>query len=154
MGQLRGERPFGQQCMEEADLAQGPESSGKPGELPGKHETAIVFDWDDTILPTSWLERIHALSGGGVVPTLRPEAQRMIAALCTDCATTLELAGRLGTVVIITNSAPGWVMQSCQLFMPQLLNQVRNYPVYAKPMHVSPFTFKNTAFARECKQFR
>ena len=22
-----------------------------------RHETAIVFDWDDTILPTSWLER-------------------------------------------------------------------------------------------------
>jgi len=27
-------------------------------------------------------------------------------------------------------------------------NQVSNYPVYAKPMHVSPFTFKNTAFQR------
>ena len=31
---------------------------------------------------------------------------------------------------------------------PTSANQFRNYPIYAKPMHVSPFTFKNTAFAR------
>eukprot|EP00438_Fugacium_kawagutii_P030902 Skav215855 [mRNA] locus=scaffold1630:262515:268058:- [translate_table: standard] len=68
----------------------------------------------------SWLERIHALAGGG---PLRPEVQRQLASLSSAAAQTLQLAASLGTVVIITNSAPGWVDQSCQIFMPQILQQ-------------------------------
>ena len=48
----------------------------------------MVFDWDDTILPTSWLERIHALGGG----PLRPEVQRQLSALSSAAAQTLQLA--------------------------------------------------------------
>lgn len=112
-------------------------------------ETVLVFDWDDTILPTSWLERIHALTGG----PLKPEVQRQIAGLCVVAAQTLTFAMTLGTVIIITNSAPGWVDQSCQLFMPQILQQVRLYPIFAKPMH-APLTFKINAFRKECRNYR
>eukprot|EP00419_Tripos_fusus_P008734 CAMPEP_0172664320 /NCGR_PEP_ID=MMETSP1074-20121228/6513_1 /TAXON_ID=2916 /ORGANISM="Ceratium fusus, Strain PA161109" /LENGTH=403 /DNA_ID=CAMNT_0013480445 /DNA_START=22 /DNA_END=1230 /DNA_ORIENTATION=+ len=115
-----------------------------------KQDTVIVFDWDDTILPTSWLERIHVLAGGG---PLRPEVQRALGALSALAAQTMQFAATLGTVVLITNSAPGWVDQSCQLFMPQMLQQVRSYPCYAKPMH-SPLTFKIGTFRRECRQYR
>ncbi|CAJ1363672.1 unnamed protein product [Effrenium voratum] len=59
----------------------------------------------------------------------------------------------LGSVIIITNSAPGWVDQSCQIFMPQILPQVRSYPIFAKPLH-APLTFKMiTTFRRECKKW-
>jgi len=115
-----------------------------------EQETCIIFDWDDTILPTSWLERIHALACGG---PLRPEVQRQMAALTTIASQTLTLAASMGVVVIITNSAPGWVDQSCQLFMPQILQQVRGLQIFAKPMH-APLTFKISTFRRECRQYR
>mmetsp|Transcript_17026 Transcript_17026/g.27358 ORF Transcript_17026/g.27358 Transcript_17026/m.27358 type:complete len:434 (+) Transcript_17026:43-1344(+) len=113
-------------------------------------ESLIVFDWDDTILPTSWLERIRALTAG--VP-VRPEVQRQMATLSAVCATTLSMAQQMGTLVFITNSAPGWVDQSCQLFMPQIHQQVRGIQIFAKPMH-APLTFKLSAFRRECQAFR
>lgn len=127
------------------------EDEGEPGRPVSpslKQETCFVFDWDDTILPTSWLERIHALAGG----PLRPEVQRQLASLCSAVTQTLQIASTLGNIVIITNSAPGWVDQSCQIFMPQILQQIRSYPIYAKPMH-APLTFKITTFRRECKKF-
>lgn len=113
-------------------------------------ESLIIFDWDDTILPTSWLERIRALTAG--VP-LRPDVQRQMANLSAACATTMSLAQQMGTVVFITNSAPGWVDQSCQLFMPQIHQQVRGFQIFAKPMH-APLTFKLNAFRRECQAYR
>lgn len=113
-------------------------------------ESLIVLDWDDTILPTSWLERIRALTAG--VP-LRPEVARQMASLCSVCATTMAMAQQMGTVIFITNSAPGWVDQSCSLFMPQIHQQVRSFQIFAKPMH-APLTFKLNAFRRECQAFR
>jgi len=115
-----------------------------------KQDTVIVFDWDDTVLPTSWLQWIHAVTGGG---PLRPEVQQQVVDLCTIATATLDLAATMGTVVIITNSAPGWVDQSCQMFMPQLLQQVRGYPIFARPMHGPP-TFKIGAFRKECRNYR
>eukprot|EP00747_Dinoflagellata_sp_TGD_P166297 gnl/TRDRNA2_/TRDRNA2_188887_c0_seq1.p1 gnl/TRDRNA2_/TRDRNA2_188887_c0~~gnl/TRDRNA2_/TRDRNA2_188887_c0_seq1.p1 ORF type:complete len:438 (+),score=53.23 gnl/TRDRNA2_/TRDRNA2_188887_c0_seq1:58-1371(+) len=113
-------------------------------------DTVVVFDWDDTILPTSWLQRIHALTVGA---QLQPEVQRQMNALAQLAGQTLALASTMATVMFITNSAPGWVDQSCQLFLPGLLNQVRTYPIFAKPMH-APVTFKIGAFRRECYRFR
>lgn len=113
-------------------------------------ETLIIFDWDDTVLPTSWLERIHALTAG--VP-LRPDVQRQLATLGKMAMETMAMCTQFGTVVFITNSAPGWVDQSCQLFMPQILGEVRSYPILAKPMH-APLTFKITTFRKECRAYR
>ncbi|CAK0885957.1 unnamed protein product [Prorocentrum cordatum] len=115
-----------------------------------KHETpiVIVFDWDDTILPTTWLERLHAVPGRG-----QGQAMRLLTELCNIASETLAFAETLGRVIFITNSAPGWVDQSCQHFMPQLLQQMRRYEIYAKPMNL-PITFKMGAFQRECKPFR
>ncbi|CAJ1376954.1 unnamed protein product [Effrenium voratum] len=134
--------PDREKDLEGTDLPRPPSASTK-------QETCFVFDWDDTILPTSWLERIHALAGGG---PLRPEVQRQLASLCSAVVQTLQLAASLGSVIIITNSAPGWVDQSCQIFMPQILPQVRSYPIFAKPLH-APLTFKITTFRRECKKW-
>mmetsp|Transcript_44560 Transcript_44560/g.83641 ORF Transcript_44560/g.83641 Transcript_44560/m.83641 type:complete len:431 (-) Transcript_44560:105-1397(-) len=113
-------------------------------------ETLIIFDWDDTILPTSWLERIHALTAG--VP-LRPDVQRQLANLGKIAMETMAMCTHLGTVVFITNSAPGWVDQSCQLFMPSIFQQVHRYPIFAKPMH-APLTFKISTFRKECRPYR
>jgi len=137
MAPLRGERPDGRDRDADDEASEH------------KRETVFVFDWDDTILPTSWLERTHALAGGG---ELRPKIQQEVANLSATAIQTLCMAEAMGEVMIITNSAPGWVDQSCQHFMPQLCQKVRGYQIVAKPMH-SPITFKNGAFQRECRQF-
>lgn len=118
--------------------------------LPPKQDALLVFDWDDTILPTSWLLRVHALTADA---PMRPEVQRQVSALALVALQTLNMAQTMGTVIIITNSAPGWVDQSCQLFMPQLLPHVRRLHIAAKPLN-APLTFKINAFRRECRQFR
>lgn len=128
----------------------GIESPGRQLSPSLVRESLIIFDWDDTILPTSWLERIRALTAG--VP-MRPEVQRQMAALSAACAQTISMASQMGTLVWITNSAPGWIDQSCQLFMPQIHQQVRSFQIFAKPMH-APLTFKINVFRRECQQFR
>lgn len=115
-----------------------------------KQETCFVFDWDDTILPTSWLERIQGFTGGA---SLRPEVQRQIAGLCSAVVQTLNLALSMGRVILITNSAPGWVDHSCTIFMPQIHPLIRGFKCCAKPPSV-PLTFKNTAFRKECGQIK
>jgi hypothetical protein len=114
-------------------------------------ETLLVFDWDDTILPTSWLQRIHNTTGGFL---LNQESQALLNSLITICEATLSLAAQMGTVIFITNSVPGWVDQSCQLFMPQLLETVRRFNIVARPMRRAPLTFKTSAFQREFRTFR
>lgn len=133
------------------------EKEAAAGELPSPQlspalvrDSVIVLDWDDTILPTSWLDKIRALTAG--VP-LRPEVQRQMANLCAVCTTTMSMAAQMGNLIFITNSAPGWVDQSCQLFMPQIYQQVRALKIFAKPWQ-APITFKLGAFRRECQAFR
>lgn len=151
---VRGERNISDDAITEGrgSTPLEPLSSQDKG-LPASQlarETIIIFDWDDTILPTSWLQRIHNLSGGF---TLSHESQALMNSLAAICSETLTMAGCLGTVVIVTNSVPGWVDQSCQLFMPQLAAQMRGLQIIARPMR-APLTFKTSAFQREFRQYR
>lgn len=81
---------------------------------PPKHQTVTIFDWDDTLLCTSFLTMRddHALPPGTEqhLKTIETHAQRL-----------LELAMRLGHTFIITNAMEGWVEQSCATWLPGLL---------------------------------
>lgn len=131
------------------------ESTGQGPVSPSlKQETLFIFDWDDTILPTTWLQRIQALDmDGRPVPNALSDVQQQMSNLCLVASQTLQLAGMMGALMIITNSAPGWVDQSCQLYMPQIAQQVRNCEIVSKPMY-APLTFKIGAFKRECRRFK
>eukprot|EP00747_Dinoflagellata_sp_TGD_P210085 gnl/TRDRNA2_/TRDRNA2_83415_c0_seq1.p1 gnl/TRDRNA2_/TRDRNA2_83415_c0~~gnl/TRDRNA2_/TRDRNA2_83415_c0_seq1.p1 ORF type:complete len:455 (-),score=83.43 gnl/TRDRNA2_/TRDRNA2_83415_c0_seq1:158-1522(-) len=153
------EAPFGEHGAARSEGKQD-EDAGLESAQPGSparpmssslaRESVIVLDWDDTILPTSWLERIHALTAGA---QLRPEIQRQMSTLAQACSATMNLCSSMATLIFITNSAPGWVDQSCQLFLPQLLTQVRGYQIFARPMH-APVTFKIGSFRRELRNFK
>jgi len=132
------------------EMSMSPPSTRLPEEvLAQRGDTLIVFDWDDTILPTSWLEHTNALGG---VAALKPQLREQVEAVVRASANTLRLAWQLGTVIIITNSSPGWVDQSCKMFMPQLMPELRGMKCVAKPMS-APVTFKIGAFKRECRHF-
>jgi len=108
--------------------------------------TLIVFDWDDTFFPTSALERNRLLR----IPCqkLRPQIVQQLNTLSQACIEILNNAERYGKVVIITNSAPGWIDTSCQAFMPMLHPKIRSYSIFAKPMSYL-LTFKLDVFKRE-----
>jgi len=129
--------------------ASSPPRIGRPLSASVARDSLIVFDWDDTILPTSWLDRMGSLSAGG--PS-RPDIERQLTQLSAVAIQTLNMAATMGKVILITNSAPGWVDQSCQLFMPQLMSHVRSLPTFSKPMQ-APLTFKIGSFRTQVRGY-
>ena len=80
----------------------------------------IILDWDDTILPSSWVvgEGLR-LDEPAVLPThivaqLKPVEQKAV--------TLLRRACELGTVIVITNAETGWVELSAARFLPAELS--------------------------------
>lgn len=84
--------------------------------------TLIIFDWDDTLLCTSWLSRhMNQNSAGDLDQHLRKIAQRL--------KSMLEMALRMGHTYIITNSATGWVEYSAAVWVPELLPILRQVQI-------------------------
>lgn len=137
----------------------GPRGAAEPAHLDGARDcadlvshvdsvraaTLIAFDWDDTLTPTSWLPEIADAT------TLGPRLLDQMASLSRLVSETLRLASTLGEVVIITDSPPGWVAQSCRTFMPQLSEQVSALRCLARPLG-GPADWKTSAFGSECQR--
>jgi len=120
-------------------------------------ETLIVFDWDDTLLPTSWLEKQGLLRSGRV--TMSKEAQSALQLLADRAIEVLQEAMKYGRVVIITNAAEGWVQESCHHFLPAVEAFLSYIPVVSarsayEPAGIhSPTEWKSLAFQREVGAF-
>lgn len=103
-------------------------------------ETLIIFDWDDTLCPTTHIWDDPRLKWNEVAPCfgqLEPSTQTQHLGLCglSRCSDLLELhekhqsaviallrlAASLGQVVIVTLAEVGWVTTSCRNFMPKVL---------------------------------
>jgi len=78
--------------------------------------TVIMFDWDDTLLASSFL------SGAGYrldsIDVANPEVDAQLRQLELCVCTLLNLALKYGHVNIVTNAETGWVQLSAQKFMP------------------------------------
>lgn len=68
----------------------------------------FIFDWDDTLLCTSFLSALNFLD-------LTPEIKDMIRKLDEMVAKLIELTTSKGEVYIITNATKGWVEYSSKL---------------------------------------
>jgi len=116
-------------------------------------ETVLIFDWDDTMLPSSWVQD-QGMRLDLEVPL--PEQHRIdLGALARHVAESLKLAKQLGTVVLVTNAERGWIELSCQRFLPTvapLLESVKLLSArseYERPDLPSPFEWKLRAFGNE-----
>jgi len=82
-------------------------------------KTVIVFDWDDTLLSSSFLAskgyRLDSEMEKGT--ELESHLKQLGELVCNI----LELALKLGHVHIITNAEHGWVQLSAQKFLPQVV---------------------------------
>jgi len=79
---------------------------------PPKHQTVIIFDWDDTLLCTSFLNEHEGQIS---------DVERRLQALGSAAKSLLEMAKQLGNVFIITNAVDGWVEFTTQTYMLSLL---------------------------------
>jgi len=121
-----------------------------------QRDCLIIFDWDDTLLPTTWLGEQGLLEEEAVIS---PEIDTRLLALADRVAVTLEAAKRRGSVAIVTNAGHGWVKFSCRAFLPSLeahLSGVRVVSArgcYEKNGLFAPTMWKCLAFAELVGEF-
>jgi hypothetical protein len=88
-----------------AEVWKGPEDPG----------TLIIFDWDDTLFPTTWLESARV----NVAVERTPEqVEVLMKSYHATLIQLLELATRLARVAIVTLARPTWVSQCCATALP------------------------------------
>ena len=85
---------------------------------PKKHNCIIIFDWDDTLLPTTFLTK-----GGSFYEDteLTPSDQKKISELENLVLELLTETLEKGSVYIITNAGLEWVNYSSKRFYPKII---------------------------------
>ena len=95
-----------------------------PSQKEKTHNSLIIFDWDDTLLPTSFL------TPNGVYDEnlkLSEKDKQKLAKLEFNVLRLLSISIEKGNVYIITNAGPGWVEYSAEKYYPsitKLLSQI------------------------------
>jgi hypothetical protein len=96
----------------------------------GPVETCIIFDWDDTLFPSSWVDRIRLHANYQCLEELPEERRLQFVNLEQQIITLLEKASNYGHVLIITNAQNGWIQFCCNKFLPNLLHFFEFGPRY------------------------
>jgi len=139
-----------------SDPASSDEEAGSCGPF-SLERSLFIIDWDDTILPTTWLGQHGLLRDEDAELSDKQEAQ--LSALAEAVMETLDVAGDLGKVVLVTNGVEGWIEHSCLRFLPTLASTVRWLPKVSarsefQPLGIEcPTEWKSRAFEREIKAF-
>jgi hypothetical protein len=81
------------------------------------HNSLIIFDWDDTLLPTTFLTPNGTYNDKMKINIID---QERITRLESRVLTILNDAIIKGDTYIVTNAAPGWVEWSCRRFYPEV----------------------------------
>jgi len=89
-------------------------------------ETLIIFDWDDTLFPTSWMQSRRLFDAKA---TLSNEDVAQLEQMAERARMTLQLALQIGKVVIVTNAQHGWIQMSCTKFMPSLVSLLKTMDI-------------------------
>jgi len=119
-------------------------------------DTILIFDWDDTLLPSTWLTEQGLRLEYNTQFTR--EQRGLLDKLSTRVAQTLTAAKQYGKVVLITNAEEGWIELSCSKYIPTLLpllEDVKKLSARTTYEHTveSPFGWKYLAFESEIGSF-
>lgn len=114
-------------------------------------QTIIIFDWDDTLCPSTTCMRRHGLSVLGSPP--EGDLAVQLQQLTLEAKSLLEQATQLAEkVVIVTNAEEGWVDLACKAWLPALQPMLQHCEVVSarsnwEPQGVtSPAGWKARAF--------
>lgn len=130
-------------------VASSPTPERPPTPEPPPLNSYVIFDWDDTLLASTWLaSRGIRLDVPAVLP---PDVVTLLDTLQKAVVGLLEKALRLGPVCIVTNAETGWVQLSAKRFMPAvepLLSRVRVLSARStfEPVSDCPSEWKVRAF--------
>ena len=110
----------------------------------------MIFDWDDTLFPSSWVaERKLRLDGGPLDADTRASLRALEAASLALLSAALESVDR---VIVITNAERGWVELSASRFVPGLLPYLSRITIvsarsdYESRYPDDPLSWKMAAF--------
>ena len=91
-----------------------------------KYNSIIIFDWDDTLLPTSFLNSKGTYNAFRQIT--RDERQRLLE-LENLVLQLLTLSVKKGDVYIITNADKKWVENSSKIFYPSISNILKKIKI-------------------------
>lgn len=84
---------------------------------PPSYQTVIIFDWDDTLLCTSYLNYKNCLAGVDHLPEAK---QNTLKAIEQASAQLLNLAIEMGQTFIITNALDCWIEHTAKVWAPSI----------------------------------
>lgn len=91
-----------------------------------KDQTMIIFDWDDTIFPTTYFKTKFGSDFGALVASdpndkiTTPEIEDHMERIASKGCALLALASSLGNCMILTLAGRPWVTNTCKMFAPAL----------------------------------
>lgn len=90
-----------------------------------KNNVKIVFDWDDTLFPSTWIKN----QGYGYDFIMTEEIKEKMNDLCKVVVRVLTLAKTLGDVIIVTNAIDKWVEDSTSRFLFEASDIISTIPI-------------------------
>lgn len=94
-------------------------STDSSAEYHQPNQTIIIFDWDDTLCPSTTCMRQYGLSVLGAPP--EGEVRAALEVLTKEARLLIAAAGELAEkVIVVTNAEEGWVDLSCKAWLPGL----------------------------------
>lgn len=114
----------------------------------------IIFDWDDTICPSSFVDQWKVES----CRDLPLHFQNLFDEVAKHAEKCLNEAAKYGEVILITNSDDGWVKFSAERFVPRLLPCLERFRIvsartrYERFYPNQPLCWKAAAFAHEVNE--
>jgi len=133
-------RPPSMRLLDGSTLSPSPKegftpSSSSDAAWNSPSQTVIVFDWDDTLCPSTWISDQHPAITYFRQPPNVPRFTKPLKELEAAVVLLLECAMRLGKVIIITNAKQDWVKMSATNFLPGVLPFLPHMSqVYAREM--------------------
>lgn len=99
-----------------------------------RDQTIIIFDWDDTLCPSTFLRTSMQYDHKGRLAVRLDEKVRSeIGILAERAFQLLQVAKAMGKVVIVTNAKRPWVQVSCRDFLPTLTQMIQDVPILYAP---------------------
>lgn len=121
------------------------------GKNPISQMVCFVFDWDDTLLPTTYLQSKGYFGTKPLQPVSEID-QQYLNILALSIQLLLQTCMAWGSVRIVTNGQDGWVQDSATQFYPTLLQLLEQISVisarsrYEKMYPNDPWQWKYQTF--------
>eukprot|EP00929_Paragymnodinium_shiwhaense_P108471 TRINITY_DN7478_c0_g1_i1.p1 TRINITY_DN7478_c0_g1~~TRINITY_DN7478_c0_g1_i1.p1 ORF type:complete len:346 (+),score=87.38 TRINITY_DN7478_c0_g1_i1:79-1116(+) len=93
-------------------------------------QTIIIFDWDDTLCPSTFMRRHNSSTRGkGMKAPIEEQTQQELEKLVDQVIPLLRAAQAMGKVVLVTNARRPWVDTSCARFIPRLQEYLKGIDI-------------------------